>query len=53
LLSERRIKMAVYRFYGLIDVEIEADTEEEALAEFDDCMDDIVASSVDCELIEE
>ena len=45
--------MAVYRFYGLIDVEIEADTREDALVEFDDCMDDIVASSVDCELIEE
>lgn len=45
--------MAVYRLYGLIDIEIEADTEEEALCEFNDCMDDIVASCVDIELIEE
>ena len=45
--------MATYRFYGIIDVEIEADTEEEALREFDDCMDDIVASCIDIELIEE
>ena len=45
--------MAKFRIWGMIDVEIEADTEDEALEEFNNYMDEIVASCTDIALIEE
>ena len=45
--------MTKFRIWGMVDVEIEANTEEEALKEFDECIDDIISSYIDIELIEE
>ena len=45
--------MAKFRIWGMIDIEIEADSEQEALAEFEDGLDDVISSCVDIELIEE
>ena len=45
--------MAKFRIWGMIDIEVDAESEEEALATFEVGLDDVVSSCIDIELIEE
>lgn len=45
--------MAKFRIWGMIDFEVDAESEEEAMEEFEIGLDDVVSSCIDIELIEE